>query len=156
MKYTWFPTQLNNSHHTRKLCQWGWKSQFSILVVFFLASEQGFQSFYLSPVVPYPGLDLHLDPAERQVAIRLWLGLNTSGGSKCPIYPGVALDTLGHQVWWGMITLTTIWRRHLFCHHAHLPVKDEVGYNLGRDHANSGPANILVQGCDRKTYSLRC
>ena len=47
------------------------------------------------------------------------------------------------------------WNNHLrdlfadFCHCAHLPVKVEVGYGLGRDNVNSHPADILVHGWDR-------
>ena len=36
-----------------------------------------------------------------------------------------------------------------FCHRAHLPVKVEVGYGLGRDNVNSRPADVLVQCWDR-------
>ena len=38
-------------------------------------------------VVPSPGLNLHLDPAECPVAIRWWLGLDTSGGLSVPFLP---------------------------------------------------------------------
>ena len=57
--------------------------------------------------IPSTGLDLHLDSAECQVALRWWLGLDTSGGSLCPLCPDIALDPLGHhacsllQTWWG-------------------------------------------------------
>ncbi|KAL5503077.1 hypothetical protein EMCRGX_G009975 [Ephydatia muelleri] len=36
-----------------------------------------------------------------------------------------------------------------FCCRVHLPVKVKVGYGLGRDHVNSCPKNVLVQGWDR-------
>ena len=36
-----------------------------------------------------------------------------------------------------------------FCRRAHLSVQVEVGYGLARDHINSHPADILVQGWDR-------
>ena len=36
-----------------------------------------------------------------------------------------------------------------FCCRAHLSVQVEVGYGLARDHINSCPADILVQGWDR-------
>ena len=35
--------------------------------------------------------------AECQVALRWWLGLDTSGGSLCPHCPDIALDPLGHH-----------------------------------------------------------
>ncbi|KAL5488731.1 hypothetical protein EMCRGX_G017716 [Ephydatia muelleri] len=36
-----------------------------------------------------------------------------------------------------------------FCHRAHLSVRVEVGYGLARDHINSRPSDVLVQGWDR-------
>ena len=45
-------------------------------------------------VVPSPGLGLHLESNEYQMAIRWWLGLDTSGWSMCP---DTALDPLGHH-----------------------------------------------------------
>ena len=48
-------------------------------------------------VIPSIGLDLHLNSAERQIALRWWLGLDTSGGSLCPHCPDIALDPLGHH-----------------------------------------------------------
>ena len=84
--------------------------------------------------IPSTGLDLHLDSAECQVALRSWLGLDTSGGSLCP---DIALDPLGHHVALcrqGGDVVT--WHNHLrdifanFCHRAHLSVRVEVGYGL--------------------------
>ena len=48
-------------------------------------------------VVPSIGLGLHLELNEFQMAIRWWLGLDTSGRSTCPFCPDTALDPLGHQ-----------------------------------------------------------
>ena len=48
-------------------------------------------------VIPSEGLGLHLQPSEFQVAIKWWLGLDTSGGSICPLCPGKVLDPLGHH-----------------------------------------------------------
>ena len=48
-------------------------------------------------VVPSPGLGLHLESNEFQMAIRWWLGLDTSGRSMCPFCPDTALDPLGHH-----------------------------------------------------------
>eukprot|EP00731_Ephydatia_muelleri_P005540 Em0002g1716a len=36
-----------------------------------------------------------------------------------------------------------------FCRRTHLSVRVEVGYGLARDHVNSRPADVLVQGWDR-------
>ena len=106
--------------------------------------------------IPSTGLDLHLDSAECQVALRWWLGLDTSGGSQCPLCPDIALDPLGHHAATcrhGGDVVT--WHNRLrdtlanFCHWAHLSVRVEVGYGLARDHINSRSADILVQGWDR-------
>ena len=48
-------------------------------------------------VILSTGLELHLDSAECQVALRLWLGLDTSEGSLCPHCSNIALDPLGHH-----------------------------------------------------------
>ena len=48
-------------------------------------------------VIPSDGLGLHLQPSEFQVAIKWWLGLDTSCGSICPLCPGRLLDPLGHH-----------------------------------------------------------
>ena len=47
-------------------------------------------------VVSSPGLGLHLESNEFQMAIRWWLGLDTSR-SMCPFCPDTALDPLGHH-----------------------------------------------------------
>ena len=56
-------------------------------------------------VVPSPGLGLHLESNEYQMAIRWWLGLDTSGRSMCPFCPDTALDPLGHHA------VTAAWGR---------------------------------------------
>ena len=47
-------------------------------------------------VVPSPGLNLHLEPAEFQAAIQWWLGIGVAHGSLCPHCPH-SLDPLGHH-----------------------------------------------------------
>ena len=49
-------------------------------------------------VVPSSGLGLHLESNEFQMAIRWWLGLDTSGRSMCPFCPDTALDPSGHHM----------------------------------------------------------
>ena len=46
---------------------------------------------------PSVSLGLQLDPSEFQVAIKWWLGMDTSGGSLCSLCPEVTLDPLGHR-----------------------------------------------------------
>ncbi|KAL5483977.1 hypothetical protein EMCRGX_G020399 [Ephydatia muelleri] len=106
--------------------------------------------------IPSTGLDLHLDSAECQVALRWWLGLDTSGSSPCPLCPDTALDPLGHHAatcrHGGDVVARHNRLRDIFanfCRRAHLSVQVEVGYGLARDHINSHPADILVQGWDR-------
>ena len=48
-------------------------------------------------VVPSVGLGLHLDSNELQIAVKWWLGLDTSRGSSCALCPDVTLDPLGHH-----------------------------------------------------------
>ena len=107
-------------------------------------------------VIPSTGLDLHLNSAECQIALRWWLGLDTSGGSLCPHCPDIALDPLGHHAascrHGGDVVARHNHLRDIFanfCRQAHLSVRVEVGYGLARDHVNSRPADVLVQGWDR-------
>eukprot|EP00731_Ephydatia_muelleri_P013057 Em0007g367a len=80
-------------------------------------------------VVPSPGLGLHLESNEYQMAIRWWLGLDTSG----------------------MVVRHHCRRDEVFnlCRHAHLSVSVERGHNLTRDLAHTRPADILIAGWDR-------
>ncbi|KAL5463778.1 hypothetical protein EMCRGX_G032712 [Ephydatia muelleri] len=61
-----------------------------------LSVSSAHASSWLS-VVPSQGLGLHLDPPAHQIAIKWWLGLDTSQGSQCALCPGIALDPLGHH-----------------------------------------------------------
>ena len=48
-------------------------------------------------VMPTPQLNLHLEPPEFQVALKWWLGLDTSQNARCSLCPSHALDPLGHH-----------------------------------------------------------
>eukprot|EP00731_Ephydatia_muelleri_P024115 Em0016g386a len=79
-----------------------------------------------------------------------------SGGSLCPLCPDTALDPLGHHAATCRHGSDVVARHNRlrdifanFCRWAHLSVQVEVGYGLARDHINSRPADILVQGWDR-------
>ena len=98
-----------------------------------------------------PGLGLHLQPSEFQVAIKWWLGLDTSCGSICPLCPGKVLDPLGHHALTckrggDVVTRHNKLRDTLAetCRRAHLSVKVEAGSNLSKDHSHTCPADILV------------
>ena len=102
--------------------------------------------------IPSVGLNMHLHSEECHVAIRWWLGLNTSTASSCPFCPGAVLDPLGHHATscrhGGDVVTRHNHRRDTFaefCHRAHLPVRVEVGYGLSGDHINTCPADALVR-----------
>ena len=44
-----------------------------------------------------PQLNLHLEPPEFQVALKWWLGMDTSQNACCAFCPSHALDHLGHH-----------------------------------------------------------
>ena len=48
-------------------------------------------------VVPSPGLNLHLESAEFQTAIKWWLGIDLFSGEKCPCCLTLSLDPSGHH-----------------------------------------------------------
>ena len=48
-------------------------------------------------VMPTPQLNLHLEPPEFQVALKWWLGMDTSQNARCSLCPSHALDPLGHH-----------------------------------------------------------
>ena len=95
------------------------------------------------PVVPSVGLGLHLDPDELQIAVKWWLGLDTSRGSLCP---DVALDPLGHHAatcWCGGDVVIRHNRLRdvflSFCHQAHIAATLEADV-LVSDWAQGKPA----------------
>ena len=107
-------------------------------------------------IVPSRGLGLHLESNEYQMAIRWWLGLDTSCRSMCPFCPDTAPDPLGHHA----VTCrhgedVVICHNHLrdevldLCRGAHLSVSVERGHGLTRDLAHTRPADILIAGWDR-------
>ena len=91
-------------------------------------------------VVPSPGLGLHLESNEYQMAIRWWLGLDTSGQSMCPFCPATtALDPLGHLAvtcrhGGDVVICHNLLRDEVFnlCCHAHLSVSVERGHGHQR------------------------
>ncbi|KAL5503093.1 hypothetical protein EMCRGX_G009995 [Ephydatia muelleri] len=102
-------------------------------------------------VVPSENLGLHLDPPVFQVAIKWWLGLDTSEGSQCALCPGSTLDHCGHHAvtckYGGDVVSRHNRIRDILvetCRWAHIGVKVEVGNNLSRDHSKTRPADILL------------
>ncbi|KAL5515153.1 hypothetical protein EMCRGX_G000280 [Ephydatia muelleri] len=102
-------------------------------------------------VIPSPGLNLHLEPNEFQVAIKWRLGMDVSFGSCCPYCPNHRLDPLGHHALTckhgGDVVLRHNSLRDVFvesCHRACLGGQIEVGSGLGLDRLHSCPADVLV------------
>ena len=107
-------------------------------------------------VVPSEGLGLHLNPDQFQVAIKWWLGLDTSGGSLCSLCPDTVLDPLGHHASTCKRGGDAVFRHNRLrdvvaesCRLAHLSVKVEAGSNLTPDHSHTRPADVLVQNWSR-------
>eukprot|EP00731_Ephydatia_muelleri_P036755 Em0319g3a len=67
------------------------------------------------------GLGLHLDAPVHQVAIKWWLGMDTSQGSQCALCPDNALDPLGHHaiacmgvmLWHDTTLFGMFWLKHV-------------------------------------------
>ncbi|KAL5481830.1 hypothetical protein EMCRGX_G022082 [Ephydatia muelleri] len=85
-----------------------------------------------------------------QVAIKCWLGLDTSEGSQCALCPHNALDHLGHHAvtckYGGDVVSHHNRVRDILvetCRRAHIGVQVEVGNNLTRDNNKSRPADNL-------------
>ena len=103
-------------------------------------------------VIPSTSLALHLDPIEFRVAVKWWLGQDTSQGSQCAFCPAHSLDPLGHHALTckcggDVITRHNALRDTLahFLHRAHASIEVEAGAGLFPDHSQSRPADILVK-----------
>ena len=103
-------------------------------------------------VVPSVGLGLHLDPNELQIAVKWWLGLDTSRGSSCALCPDVALDPLGHHAATcrhGGDVIIHHNKLHdvflSFCHQAHIAARLEAGSGLTSGLDRTRPADVLVR-----------
>ena len=94
---------------------------------------------------------LHLEPSQFQVAVKWWLGLDTSGDAQCALCPEKSLDPLGHHATTCKRGGDVVYRHNRLrdivaesCRRAHLSVHLEVGHNLTPDHSNTRPADILI------------
>ena len=102
-------------------------------------------------VTPSLALGLHLEPNELHASIRWWLGLDTSGGSLCPVCSIKALDPLAHHTTTCTHGRDVVTRHNLLrddganlFHQAHMGVTVEAGYGLTHDNSRSHPADVLV------------
>ena len=98
-------------------------------------------------VVPSTSQGLHLDPIEFRVAVKWWLGLDTSQGSLCAFCPAHSLDTVLYKCGGDVVLRHNAPRDTLvhFLHCAHASVQVDVGAGLFPDHSQSRPAGILLQ-----------
>ena len=103
-------------------------------------------------VVPSVGLGLHLDSNELQIAVKWWLGFDTSRGSSCALCPDVALDPLGHHAaicrHGGDVVIRHNRLRDVFlsfCHHTHIAARLEAGSGLTPGLDCTRPADVLVR-----------
>ena len=93
-------------------------------------------------VIPSRCLNFSLDPDEFQVALKWWLGMDTSSQLCCPYCPDHQLDPLGHHA----MTCKGCCEQLTGCFcpvlsQARLGGQLEVGHGYG---AESSPADILV------------
>lgn len=93
----------------------------------------------------------HLDPEEIQVAIKWWLGMDTSSGSRCAMCPHNMLDLLGHHAvtckFGGDVVSRHNQLRDTFvqtCCLAGVSASIEAGSGLGHDHLHTTPADVLL------------
>ena len=106
-------------------------------------------------VIPSPGLNLHLDTAEFQTALKWWLGIDMFGGSRCPSCSTQSLDPLGHYAltcrYNGDVVSRHNQLRNTFfesCRQAGVGGQMEVGSGLGHDERRTRPADVLVPNWD--------
>ena len=103
-------------------------------------------------VMPTPQLNLHLEPPEFQVALKWWLGLDTSQNARCSLCPSHALDPLGHHALTcksgGDLIVRHNALRDTFwesCKLACIAGQLEAGSSLDEEGRQTRPADILVQ-----------
>ncbi|KAL5493834.1 hypothetical protein EMCRGX_G015066 [Ephydatia muelleri] len=96
-------------------------------------------------------MGLHLEPSQFQVAVKWWLGLDTSGDARCVLCPEMSFDPLGHHATTCKRGGDVVYRHNRLrnnlaesCRRAHLSVHLEVGHNLTPDNSNTRPADILI------------
>ena len=113
-----------------------------------LSVSSPFAASWLS-VIPSEGLGLTAPIF--QVALKWWLGLDTSGGSQCSLCPGSVLDHLSHHAVTCKRGGDVVTRHNRLrdcivevCRRAHIGVQVEVGNNLTLSHSKTRPADILI------------
>ncbi|KAL5505646.1 hypothetical protein EMCRGX_G007111 [Ephydatia muelleri] len=102
---------------------------------------------------------LHLEPSQFQVAVKWWLGLDTSGDAQCALCPEKSFDPLCHHATTCKRGGDVVYRHNRLrdivaesCRRAHLSVHLEVGHNLTTDHSNTDI--LLPHWCMGKPAAL--
>eukprot|EP00731_Ephydatia_muelleri_P020141 Em0012g966a len=103
-------------------------------------------------LMPTPHKNLHLDPPEFQMALKWWLGLDTSqNGSSCSFCPSHALDPLGHHALTCKSGGDSIFRHNSLrdtfwesCKLACIAGQIEAGSGLDVEGSRTRPADILL------------
>ena len=96
-------------------------------------------------VLSSQGLGLHLDAPVHQVAIKWWLGMDTSQGSQCALCPldhHATTCKCGGDVVVRHSTLRDVLAET--CHRAHFGIQVEAGNYLTADHSHTHPADLLL------------
>ena len=103
-------------------------------------------------VMPTPQLNLHLEPPEFQVALKWWLGMDTSQNACCAFCPSHALDPLGHHALTCKSDGDLIVRHNALrdtflesCNQACIGGQLEAASSLDEESRQTRPADILVQ-----------
>ena len=104
--------------------------------------------------MPSPGLNLHLESAEFQTAIKWWLGIDLFSGEKCPCCLTLSLDPLGHHALTCRHNGAVVSRRNRVwgvffesCRQAGIGGQMEVESGLGHDARRTRLADVLVPNC---------
>ena len=116
-----------------------------------LLSVSAPHSFSWLSMIPTPGQCLHLDPVECHIAIKWWLGMDTSAGSQCSLCYDHSLDPLGQHATTckrgGDVVIRHNNIRDILAEsfrRAGISVQCEAGSGLSHDNRHTRPADILV------------
>ena len=106
-------------------------------------------------VIPSLRLNLHLEPAEFQIAVKWWLGIAVTDIPVCSFCPSQALDPLGHHALTCKHGGDVVSRHNRLrdvllesCRWACLGPQVEAGSGLGHEGHRTRPADILIPHWD--------
>ena len=106
-------------------------------------------------MIPSLRLNLHLEPAEFQIAVKWWLGIAVTDIPVCSFCPSQALDPLGHHALTCEHGGDVVSRHNRLrdvllesCRRACLGPQVEAGSGLGHEEHRTRPADILIPHWD--------